>query len=274
LGKNWACFQLSRKAGGEYFLFTDADTRHSPPALSGAVSTMLGSDLDLLTAFPRHVTVTAAEKLTIPILGFSMLSFFPLLLAYRLKVRSLTAAIGQFMMFRRRAYLETGGHGAIREKVLDDFELAKRIKAAGFSWRFMSAGESVSCRMYSNAQEVFRGLGKNLFSVFGRHVAIFAFIWIWMVVAFIEPLVLLPLSAAAVIDSAALGAVATANIALALALWLLVVLRFRYPLYLAIAYPVIVFIAVLMAFYSMYATIRGKTVWKGRTLAGKDFHWI
>src|ERR1700733_9046838 len=36
-GKSWACHQLAEAAGGEYLLFTDADTVHQPEAISSAM---------------------------------------------------------------------------------------------------------------------------------------------------------------------------------------------------------------------------------------------
>lgn len=274
LGKNWACYQLAGAARGDLLLFTDADTRHEPGAVSRGVSEMLGGKLDFLTAFPRQEMRTTAEKLTIPILGFSMLFFFPLLLAYRWRVRSLAAAIGQFMLFKRDVYESIGGHEAVRDQVLDDFEMAKMVKAGGYSWRFMWAGDVVKCRMYRDIHEVFGGIGKNIFSVFGRHLAAYTFIWLWMLIAFVEPIVLLVLAAVGVIDSLTLTVLAAVNVSLALALWALASWRFEFPSYLVPAYPAIVSMSVILAFHSMYVSIAGRTEWKGRTLQKQKFHWL
>ncbi|MBC7246769.1 MAG: hypothetical protein H5T73_03180 [Actinobacteria bacterium] len=182
-------------------------------------------------------------------------------------------AIGQYMLFRREAYFAVGGHEAVKDEVLDDFELAKNIKAAGLRWLFLDGQRHVRCRMYPGWREIYRGLGKNLFAVFGYHAAAFLFIWLWMLMAFVVPPVLLALGLSGVL-SPSLAWLAAANTALALFLWHLTVLRFRYPLYLAPLYPFVVGNAVAMSFYSMWITVSGRWSWKGRRLVRKRFHWL
>ena len=41
VGKSWACYQGYRKATGDLFLFTDADTQHSPSLMSLGVGHLL-----------------------------------------------------------------------------------------------------------------------------------------------------------------------------------------------------------------------------------------
>jgi len=273
LGKHWACHQLAMAAKGEVLLFTDADTRHAPDSLAAGVNALVAEGADMVTAFPREEMRTPGEKAGIPILAFSFLAFMPLALAYRGRPRSFAVAIGQYMLFRRESYFAVGGHEAVKDEVLDDFELAKNIKAAGLRWLFLDGQRQVSCRMYSGWREVYRGLGKNLFAVFGYHAAAFFFIWLWMLMAFVVPPVLLALGLSGML-SPSLAWLAAANAALALFLWSLTVLLFRYPLYLAPLYPLVVGNAVAMSFYSMWITVSGRWSWKGRRLARKRFHWL
>lgn len=273
LGKHWACHQLAMAARGELLLFTDADTRHSSDSLAGGVNALLAEGVDLVTAFPREVTLTVGEKAGIPILAFSFLAFMPLALAYRRRPHSFAAAIGQYMLFRRESYFAVGGHEAVKEEVLDDFQLAKNIKKAGMRWRFLDGMHQVRCRMYSGWREVYRGLGKNLFAVFGYHAAAFIFVWLWMLMAFVVPPALLVMGLTGILSSSRLW-LAAVNTGIALFIWSLTVLRFRYPPYLVPLYPLIVGNAVAMSFYSMWITASGRWSWKGRTLAKKKFHWL
>lgn len=273
LGKHWACHQLAMAAKGEILLFADADTRHSPDSLAAGVNALIAEGADMVTAFPREEMLTAGEKAGIPILAFSFLAFMPLVLAYRGRPRSFAVAIGQYMLFRRESYFAVGGHEAVKDEVLDDFELAKNIKAAGLRWLFLDGQRQVRCRMYSGWRAVYRGLGKNLFAVFGYHAAAFFFIWLWMLMAFAVPPVLLAFGLRGML-SPSLTRLAAVNTALALFLWHLTVLRYRYPLYLALLYPLVVGNAVAMSFYSMWITISGRWSWKGRRLVRKKFHWL
>ena len=91
-------------ATGELLMFTDADTRHAPDTLRHSVSTLIAHDVDLLTAFPRQEMLTWGERLTVPVLSFSVLCFFPILVAKKLRLAALSVTIGQFMLFRRQAF--------------------------------------------------------------------------------------------------------------------------------------------------------------------------
>jgi len=120
LGKQWACHQLAQAASGELLLFTDADTRYHPQALSNAVAALLAERTDMLSAVLREEVVSWGERLVVPILVWSIFSFLPLGLAYRLRLPAFTAANGQFLLFRRRAYEQIGGHAAVRQHTTED----------------------------------------------------------------------------------------------------------------------------------------------------------
>lgn len=273
-GKNWACWQLAELSEGELIFFTDADTLHSPGALSAGVGELLGGDIDFLSAFPREVLRSPSEVFSIPILAFSLMCFMPLGLAFRLRSPSLSSAIGQYMLFRRSSYMAMGGHSSIRDSVLDDFDLAGRTKACGYRWRLVDGSEYSRCRMYHDYREVLGGLGKNLFAVFGCHVALFIFVWCWMALAFLSPPILLILGAAGVSFSTGVLVSAAINIALSLALWSVVVARFRLPWYLVPFYPVSIANWVLLSFASLFMNLSGRSSWKGRRLVKPKIHWI
>ena len=80
LGKNFACFQLSRYAKGDYLIFTDADTHHSQNSVSSSLAALLDNGLDALCHFPRQIMVTIHERMTIPFMNFAILLFMPLAL--------------------------------------------------------------------------------------------------------------------------------------------------------------------------------------------------
>ncbi len=68
------------------------------------VAALMAEQADLLTAFPREEVVTWVEKLVVPFVPWSILSFLPLALAYRVPSPAFCAANGQYMLFRRAAY--------------------------------------------------------------------------------------------------------------------------------------------------------------------------
>src|ERR687896_1210386 len=54
-GKNWACYQGYLHTRGELLMFTDADSKHLPSAMSLAVGYIVSQNLDALTAVPRLI---------------------------------------------------------------------------------------------------------------------------------------------------------------------------------------------------------------------------
>ena len=168
LGKCHACAQLAAAATGDYLLFTDADTRHGPASLAGALAAAEQRHLGLVSVLPRQQAFTASEQVMMPLLPLNILALLPVGLVRRRPEPSLSAGIGQFLCFRRAAYVAAGGHAAVRDQVLDDVTLARRVKAAGWRGDLLDGGASVRCRMYHSFGDIWRGFSKNLFDFYGR----------------------------------------------------------------------------------------------------------
>ncbi len=259
LGKHWACQQLAEAADAELILFTDADTVHHPQALQNAVAALLQESADLVTAIPRERMVSWGEKLIVPLLSWSILYFLPLVLAHRLQWPPLSATIGQFMLFRRTAYEAIGGHAAVRHHIADDLALGRRTLGRGFRWRLVDAGERVECRMYRTGREAFEGFSKNLFAAFDYKPWLFVPVWLWLGFVFLIPL---PFAFTG-------NASAVAAVLLALLIWAIFCRRFHLPLALALLYPAVIAVGVLIAFRSLALTLTGRATWKGRTLPAR-----
>lgn len=264
LGKHWACHQLAQAAGGDLWLFTDADTVHHPRALREAVAALHAENADLITALPHQEMHSWGERLIVSILPWSLFCFYPLAVAERLRWPPLVMAVGQFMLFRREAYQKIGGHEAVRAHIADDIALAQRLVAQGGRWRLLDATGRVSCRMYRNFEQAHHGFSKNLFAAFGNNIPAFIFVWLWLALVFLAPPILLALWPLGGVASPALSFIA---IGLALALWGLCLWRLRLPLRLLFVYPVSVALAVFIAARSLVLSRTGKAVWKGRLLS-------
>ena len=165
LGKNWACHQLSEQATGEIFIFTDADNRYAPSAVSHTIGWMQKFNLGLLSAFCHQITKTLPEKLAVPVVNMLVYSYLPLWLTYYSKVASLAAANGQWLAITREAYARIGGHRAVQNHVVEDVELSRLAKRAGEKILAVSARDEVFSRMYHSGREVWEGYSKNLFGL-------------------------------------------------------------------------------------------------------------
>lgn len=266
MGKHWACQQLAQQASGELLLFTDADTLHRPQALRQGVAALLESKADLLSAFLHQEMRTLGEKLSVSAVFWCFFCFLPLGLAFYLPIPGLSLTNGQWMLFRRSAYFDVGGHAAVRQNPVDDIALGRRIKAMGLRWRVGDASEFVSCRMYQGLCLALEGFSKNMFAVFDFRLLPYLFVWSWIFLLTFEPL--------AIVSASVLGwnlgvftfwpsLLAVVQMAL---LWFIFSLRFRFPLYLVLFYPLCLSVLIFIAFRSLWLALRGQATWKQRTL--------
>ncbi|CAG0930428.1 chlorobactene glucosyltransferase [Thermoflexales bacterium] len=267
LGKNWACHQLAQAATGDYLLFTDADTRHTSTMLRDAIAAALATQADLLSGLPRQEVKTWSEQLLVPLLAWSFMAFIPLALAERLPAAFLSISIGQFLLFRRSAYAAIKGHASVRHQIVEDFALTRHIKRAGLRWRFVDATPRIHCRMYQNFREVFAGLSKNLFVIFGN-LFFFAVAWIALLLAFLEPPLILLLALLGLTLPSQLVGLSILAIGQAILLWGITDLRFGFPRKQAVFYPITIGLSIVIGLRSLVAHYfkRGVT-WKGRAVS-------
>ena len=265
LGKHWANHQLARRATGELILFTDADTRHAPDTLRDSVSALVARRADLLTAFPHQEMLTWGEKLTVPILSFSVLCFFPMLVAKTLRLPALSVTIGQFMLFRRQAFEAIGGYARVRGEVVDDVMLGRNTVRHGFTWQPVDGTCHISCRMYRDFASAREGFTKNLFALFDYHTLLYIIGWSWIGVSFLLPPVTLLFPAIGEFMNFPPGLAAVAILE-ALFIFALAYHRLRFPMFLVLLYPLSMSMFVLLAFRSLIHTFLGYGNWKGRQL--------
>jgi len=146
-GKSWACLEGYRAARGELLLFTDADTVHSPRAVSSAVGDLLGLGLDALTVMPRMRCVDAWARVSLPVISVFLHTRFS-----ATKVNSKSSAMGyffgSFFLMPRASYEALGTHGAVRGEIVEDGALGRLAKAAGMRIR-MARGEGAVSAVWS-----------------------------------------------------------------------------------------------------------------------------
>jgi chlorobactene glucosyltransferase len=266
LGKHWACQQLSEAADGELLLFIDADTLHEPDMLRCTASAMEGEKAALISVLPHQIVITWSEMLSIPAFYMGMLCGVPIGLT-RLQTNPLLfACLGQFLIFKRDAYLASGGYAAVRQNVVDDLAIGRRINAMRLRYCLLDGYKHISCRMYTNYDQVWKGLTKSTFATFNFDPFFIIFMYLQVIVIFLSPLAVL--IAALFVPGFPLQATIMAGIAVVLAmlLWILNNVRFHFPLYLVLTYPASVIFMTIIAMASMVLTIQGKAKWKDRLM--------
>jgi chlorobactene glucosyltransferase len=198
LGKNWACHQLAGAARGELLVFTDADVQWAPGALGALVAEMEQEDAGLLTVWPTQQTITWGERLVVPLMALVIVAYLPIPLTHHSPWPAFAAANGQCLAFRRRAYDLVGGHAVVKDKIVEDIVLARRIKMAGQRLRMADGAGLVNCRMYSDWPAVRAGYAKNILAGYGGRVSflllatvfhwlVFLVPWLWLALGWLKP---------------------------------------------------------------------------------------
>ena len=90
--------------------------------------------------------------------------------------------------------------------------------------------------------------------------------WLWLSIVFVQPLLTLLSALAGAQIAPLLLTLSAIQIVLALTLFGLFYRRFELPLYLTFCYPLTVLMGAVLAFRSIFLTLRGRSTWKGRTL--------
>ncbi|MGA9048884.1 MAG: glycosyltransferase [Dehalococcoidia bacterium] len=266
LGKHWACHQLYLASDGDLILFTDSDTVHSPDTLRCAVSAMMQEGADMISIMPRHIMVSWAEKLIMPIFALGVFAVVPLRARFRPKKTTILSSSGKLMMFRRKSYAACGGFEEIRQNVLDDLQLPQRIIAAGLRYRLFDGTNNVSCRMYYNLKEVHQGLAKNMFAAYDYNVPLFSITWLWILFAMWEPIIVLAIFKMPQYPPTLSLGLSAISIIGTILIWCIYYQRFKFPMHTIIFYPVSALMMAAISASSMVLTLSGRATWKDRKL--------
>lgn len=189
LGKNYACYSLSRHANGKYFLFLDADVSVSNDIIINTISHSKKHKLGLLSIFPKQIMMTMGERITVPNMNFILLSLLPLILVRKSKYASLSAANGQFMLFNSTNYFETNPHELMKANKVEDIEIARYFKTKKIPIACIAGNSTIKCRMYDGFTEAVNGFSKNVVNFFGNSFIAAILFWLVTTLGFIPILV-------------------------------------------------------------------------------------
>lgn len=274
LGKPWACAQGARVATGELLLFTDADTVHGPDLLARAVAGMEEDDADVMTVAGRQIMGSFWERLVQPQVFTTMA--FRYFNAERSVARGRwrdAIANGQYLLFRRKAYDALGGHGAVKDEVVEDLAMAQHTVRSGRKLRLRMAEDAFATRMYRSLGELVAGWSKNILMgglqsihpklrwlVAPTSVVTASILWFLPPVALVASLM--------DVGGSGLQAWAAGAVSLSIVFWMAVTARMGAAFWYGVLYP-------LGAAVGMYiflrSWVRGRNVeWKGRAYVLRD----
>jgi hopene-associated glycosyltransferase HpnB len=264
-GKLWAQSQGVEAAEAapqppDYVLFTDADIVYVPDELRKLVARAPASGTVLTSLMAKLRCESFAERMFVPAFIFFFQMLYPFAWANNPR-SSIAAAAGGCMLVRREALRAAGGMASIRNALIDDCALAKRLKAHGPIWIGLTDGVR-SVRAYPAVEDIRKMVSRTAYAQLQYSPLILLGTVAGLAVTYLFPVLLTVLASG------------LAQI-LGLAAWLLMALAFQpilrfyrvSPLW-GVALPAIA--ATYMAFTldSAYQHARGRGgMWKGRAQA-------
>lgn len=276
LGKPWACHQLANEASGNILIFIDADTRPNKKLVSKIVRTMGHDVIGFLTIWPQQKLLTFWEKTVIPLVYYALLTLLPARYVYknpkvvpkflRPSISPLfAAACGQCMAFKRSVYDAINGHESVKDEVVEDVALAKRIKEKGYKMKMYHGEDSISCRMYTSQKEMREGFGKNFLAGFNYNIPLFTLMAVLHIIVFIFPFIALPFGI--ILQNATMVILSGLAVILILYQRLLLAGWFDWDFAYALLHPLGVLWFQKLGAELMHKYITGKkNYWKGRSV--------
>jgi chlorobactene glucosyltransferase len=263
IGKSYACHVLSLHAKGDYLLFVDADTVHSPYAVNSLIDKSQQLQADLLTAIPEQKLTSIWEHLIVPFMHILYHGYLPNSFIYSKKNPAFIAANGQIMLFHRDAYDAIDGHQSVKSSIVEDLDIARVTKKHGFTVVLANGIEIASCSMYSDFTGVFRGFSKNFFPGFQGKLAPFLFFLIHLMNVYVVPIIMLTVSL--IFKNSFLVYWSLFLLFLGLIIRLLSTIQFRLPLFHVLLQPFTAVFAIIIGINSVLWSMPGKSrIWKER----------
>jgi chlorobactene glucosyltransferase len=163
-GKPHALHMGVREARGEWLLFTDADTWHTPNALRSSIAQALVAKCDMLTLSSTQELPSFWDRTLMPMAYLSIGMLYPPR-SVNNPHSKVAVANGQYILIRCNVYTALGGYARaeLRGTVLDDRDLAYTVKTHRYKLLFMDGNGLVHVRMYQSFSEIWRGWRKNAY---------------------------------------------------------------------------------------------------------------
>ncbi|MGH9742557.1 MAG: glycosyltransferase [Candidatus Acidiferrum sp.] len=173
-----------------YYWFTDADITHAPDTLRRLVARARQDKLDLASLMVLLPAKSFPERALIPaFLYFFLMLYPPQWIADEDFVTA--GAAGGCILLERDSLERIGGFAAIRDQVIDDCALARKVKQSGGRVWMGLTRKSASLRSYRTFAEIRDLIARTAFTQLRYSPLFLAGTLVGMLLTYVAPVVLL-----------------------------------------------------------------------------------
>lgn len=257
-GKVWAQAQARPCLDRPMVLLLDADIALAPGMVATLRGRLTSERLGLVSLMAELPMSGFWERLLLP----AFVYFFKLIYPFRVSNSPsprVAAAAGGCVLLETEALDAIGGFASLRDAIIDDCTLARRVKDAGYGiWTGLTRS-AVSHRRYSGLGDIWRMVARTAFTQLR---------YSWLLLALCTALMILCLLAPAVLAFSPDAATRTAAIAAWLLMWIAYLPTLRFygvPVLWGLLMPLVGLLFLTMTWDSARRYLHGeRSAWRGR----------
>lgn len=256
-GKLWALEQGRAQVTTPLILLLDADIVLAPGTLQALRQKLQGGQLQLASLMAHLGMRNTIERLLLPAFVYFFKLIYPFALANDPRSR-MAAAAGGCILVRTEALTAIGGFASLRQALIDDCTLARRIKHNGGAIWVGLSHSAVSLRRYTLA-DCWNMVARNAYTQLLYSPLLLAACTALMVIYYLVPI------AGLISGSAGGRVVAAVACLLAIAPYIPILRYYRLPVWWALGLPIIAALYLAMTWTSAFRYYRGeRSRWRGR----------
>lgn len=185
-GKLWALEQGRQYVNTNHILLLDADISLTPGTIAALLLKAQQEKVQFVSLMAHLKMENFWERMLMP----AFVYFFKLLYPFRISNSNSTliaAAAGGCILIDRNALREIGGFGSLKDELIDDCALARRIKNKGYrTWTGLTHS-AISLRDYANLKTIWDMVARTAFTQLKYSVILLLFCTLLMLAAFVLP---------------------------------------------------------------------------------------
>jgi len=195
VGKVWALKQgvdEANKGNFQYYLFIDSDIHLNKGIIKNSIKFLEDKDLVMVSLMAKLSSKYFWERMLIPPFIFFFQKLFPFGRVNDPKDR-VSAAAGGFILCKSQIFKQKNWYDSIKDKVIDDCNIAKLIKKKGELWLGLT-NLVESRRTYQNLSEIWRMVSRTAFEQLHFSIIILIICCLGMLLIYLTPYIFLAIS--------------------------------------------------------------------------------